>query len=94
VQDGTHLVGGQVNVRLTVVALYKSVAITVTGNDALEFREEASRRAGILMNCFDKNLFFSLIKLHQYAVEIFRGCGPAKPSVNGTLLAVPGWRNW
>ncbi len=50
--------------------------------------------AGILMIGFDKNLFLLNATGFQYAVEIFRRCGQSKQALNGTLLVVPGWRNW
>ncbi|MCY1168049.1 hypothetical protein D9M73_80320 [compost metagenome] len=65
VQHGAHFVGRQVNIGLAVVALDKTMAITVAKNGALEFCEESGRCAGILIGCFDKSLFL---------FEVFLGC--------------------
>ena len=57
VQHSAHFIGRQINIGLAIVAQYKTVAIAVTRNGALELSEEASGRAGILRSSFDKNLF-------------------------------------
>jgi hypothetical protein len=54
VQYGAHLIGGQVNIRLTIVTLHKAVAITVARNNTLELSEEARRCAGNVLSCFNK----------------------------------------
>ena len=60
VQHGAHFIGRQINVCFAIVALHKTVAVTMAGNSAFEFGQQAGRGAGILMGRFDKNLFFEL----------------------------------
>jgi hypothetical protein len=55
VQHGTHFVGRQIDIRLTVVALNKTMTITVARYNALEFSKETGRCAGVRIICFDKN---------------------------------------
>ena len=57
VQYGAHLVGGQIDVGLTIITLHKTMAITVARNGALELCEEARSCAGTVLSCFNKYLF-------------------------------------
>jgi hypothetical protein len=66
VQHGAHLVGWQINVGLAIVTLDKAMAVSVTGNRAVEFSEKTGGCASVvaavlaagLMSCFDKSLLF------------------------------------
>jgi hypothetical protein len=46
VQDGAHLVGGQIQVCATIITLYKPVPITVAQGYAFNFFWQAARLRG------------------------------------------------
>ncbi|GGA99189.1 hypothetical protein GCM10011496_20350 [Polaromonas eurypsychrophila] len=54
VQHGAHFVGRQIDVGLAVIALYKTVAITVARNGAFKFGKQPGALAGALSGRFDK----------------------------------------
>ena len=69
VEDGTHLVRGQINISLTIITLDETMAITVSRNGALELCEEARSCAGTVLSCFNKNLFKSFAKWLLFSSE-------------------------
>ena len=55
VQHSAQFIGRQVNVSLAVIALYKAVAVPVTGNRTFKFGKKTRGLALWWMICFDKS---------------------------------------
>jgi hypothetical protein len=54
VQDGTHFVGWQIDIGLTVIAQNETVTVPVAGNRSFKFGEQAGALAAAVSSCFDK----------------------------------------